>query len=142
MPWIPISEGISYRPLRVAPDGWTQLMRLQPGAVVGLHRHTGEVHAYNLSGTREILGTGEHVGPGDYVYEPAGNIDAWQAVGDQPCVIYVDVNGAVEYLDSAGAVTAVVDAGERRASFLRWARTAADVPAVSGIAPLPVRRQP
>ncbi len=51
-------------------------MRLQPGAIVGLHRHTGDVHAFNLSGYRKILDTGEIVGPGDYVYEPAGNVDA------------------------------------------------------------------
>lgn len=28
-----------------------------------------------VTGTREILGTGEIVGPGNYVYEPAGTID-------------------------------------------------------------------
>jgi 2,4'-dihydroxyacetophenone dioxygenase len=29
-----------------------------------LHRHTGDLHAFNVSGTREIIGTGEIVGPG------------------------------------------------------------------------------
>ncbi|HET9968172.1 MAG TPA: hypothetical protein VFQ68_08030, partial [Streptosporangiaceae bacterium] len=28
-------------------------------------------HAFNVTGTREILGTGELVGPGNYVYEAA-----------------------------------------------------------------------
>jgi hypothetical protein len=32
-------------------------MRLELGSVVPLHCHTSEVHAFNLSGTREILGT-------------------------------------------------------------------------------------
>src|SRR5215469_12050711 len=84
MDWIPTGPGKSFRPLRFAPDGWSELMRLEPGSVVALHRHTGDVHALNLSGSREIIGTGEVVGPGGYVYEPPGTIDTWRAVGTQP----------------------------------------------------------
>ena len=80
-------------------------MRLEPGSVVALHRHTGDVHAYNLSGTRQILGSGEIIGLSDYVYEPSGNIDSWQAVGDTPCIVHIKVTGAVEYLDAVGHVT-------------------------------------
>jgi hypothetical protein len=57
MPWIPTGPGKSFRPLRFTADGWSELMRLEPGSVVALHRHTGELHAFNVSGTREILGT-------------------------------------------------------------------------------------
>jgi 2,4'-dihydroxyacetophenone dioxygenase len=78
MTWIPTGGGKAFRPLRFHADGWSELMRLEPGSLVPRHRHTGEVHAYNLAGTRQILGTDEIVGPGDYVYEPAGNVDAWQ----------------------------------------------------------------
>jgi hypothetical protein len=35
----------------------------RPGSAVAVHRHTGDVHAFNLAGTREIFGTGERVGP-------------------------------------------------------------------------------
>jgi hypothetical protein len=49
----PDRAGQSFRPLRFAADG-----------------------------TREIFGSGERVGPGNYVYEPAGIIDGWGAVGD------------------------------------------------------------
>ena len=63
MPWIPTGPGKSFRPLRFAEDGWSELMRLEPGSAVAVHRHTGEVHAFNLAGTREIFGTGERVGP-------------------------------------------------------------------------------
>ena len=55
MPWIATGPGKSFRPLRFGADGWSELMRLEPGSGVPLHRHTGEVHAFNLSGTREIL---------------------------------------------------------------------------------------
>ena len=57
MPWIATGPGKSFRPLRFAADGWSELMRLEPGSAVALHRHTGEVHAFNIRGTREILGT-------------------------------------------------------------------------------------
>jgi 2,4'-dihydroxyacetophenone dioxygenase len=63
MSWIPTGGGKVFRPLRFQPDGWSELMRLEPGSLVALHRHTGDVHAFNLVGTRQILGTDEIVGP-------------------------------------------------------------------------------
>ena len=105
MPWIPTGPGKSFRPLRFAADGWSELMRLEPGSTVALHRHTGEVHAFNLAGTREIVGTGERVGPGNYMYEPAGTVDGWGAVGDGPCGVHIKVAGVIEYLGEDGQVT-------------------------------------
>ena len=122
MPWIPTGSGKSFRPLRFAADGWSELMRLEPGSAVALHRHTGEVHAFNVSGTREILGSGEVLGPGNYVYEPAGTIDGWGAVGDEPCVVHIKVIGTIEYLDDNGQVIESVNAGTQRAVYLAWCR--------------------
>ena len=104
MPWIPTGPGKAFRPLRFAADGWSELMRLEPGSAVAVHRHTGDVHAFNLAGTREIFGTGERVGPGNYVYEPAGNADTWRAIGDEPCTVFIVTRGVMEYLDEHGAV--------------------------------------
>jgi len=53
MPWIPTGPGKSFRPLRFAADGWSELMRLEPGSGVAVHRHTGDVHAFNIAGTRD-----------------------------------------------------------------------------------------
>jgi hypothetical protein len=41
--WIPEGEGKWSRPLGFLPDrsGWVELMRLDPGVRLGLHRHTG-----------------------------------------------------------------------------------------------------
>jgi 2,4'-dihydroxyacetophenone dioxygenase len=122
MPWIATGPGKSSRPLRFDSDGWSELMRLEPGSVVALHRHTGEVHAFNLSGTREIIGTGELVGPGQYAYEPAGTVDTWGAAGDLPCVVHIKVVGAVEYLGEDGQVTETVTAATQRAVYLDWCR--------------------
>ena len=122
MSWIPTGPGKSFRPLRFAADGWSELMRLEPGSTVAVHRHTGEVHAFNLAGTREIFGTGERVGPGSYVYEPAGMIDAWGAVGDGPCVVHITVAGVIECLGAGGRVTGTVSAAARREVYLAWCR--------------------
>jgi 2,4'-dihydroxyacetophenone dioxygenase len=120
--WIPIVEGLSFKPITYFPDdtGWQLLLRLEPGTVVPPHRHTGEVHAFNLSGSRLLINTGEEIGPGTYVYEPAGNRDTWKAIGDQPCIVHVEVNGRIEYLDERGAVTRVSDARASRELYRRW----------------------
>jgi len=105
IPWIPLGEGKSFKPLRFFNDdrGFAELLRIDPGTVIPLHRHTGEIHAFNLEGTRELC-TGEIIRPGDYVYEPAGNIDTWKVVGDAPCVIFVTVGGSVEFLADDNSV--------------------------------------
>lgn len=107
IPWVPLGEGKAFKPLRFLSDnrGFVELLRLEPGIEVGWHRHTGEVHAFNLQGCRE-LHTGELVGPGDYVYEPPGNTDRWQATGNTPLIVLVVVMDAVEYLDANGEVSA------------------------------------
>jgi 2,4'-dihydroxyacetophenone dioxygenase len=122
MPWIPTGPGKSFRPLRFAAKGWSELMRVEPGSRVALHRHTDEVHAFNLSGIRRIMGSGEMVGPGDYVYEPGGMVDGWEAVGDRPCIVHFNIAGAVEYLDDGGEVIAVYDSTSQRAVYLAWCR--------------------
>ena len=122
MPWIATGPGKSFRPLRFAADGWSEVMRLEPGSAVALHRHTGEVHAFTISGTREILGTGELIGPGGYVYEPPGTIDGWGTIDDEPCVIHIKVTGTIEYLDDNGLVIESVNAETQRAVYLAWCR--------------------
>jgi quercetin dioxygenase-like cupin family protein len=106
LPWVPLGEGKAFKPLAFFADdrGFVELLRLDPGVAIPLHRHTGEVHAYNLAGSRR-LHTGEIIGPGDYVYEPAGNTDSWGVHGDEPLIVMVVVIGAVEYIDRrSGAV--------------------------------------
>lgn len=114
--------GKSFRPLHFAADGWSELFRLEPRSAVAAHRHTGDVHACNLAGTREVFGTGELGGSGNYVYEPAGAIDRWAAVGDEPCVVHIQVTGMIEYLGENGEVIESVNADTQRALYLAWCR--------------------
>lgn len=95
-----------------------ELLRLEAGAGIGLHRHTGEVHAFNLQGFRRLC-TGEVVGPGAYVYEPAGNVDWWKVEGHTPLVVMVVAMGAVEYLNADGQVTAIYTGERLRQAYVR-----------------------
>jgi len=106
LPWMEVGPGFELKLLHGERDGDTRalLLRLEPGTVVGRHRHAGEVHAFNLAGERKLLDTGEVVGPGGYVYEPPGNVDSWMAVGDRPLLVFVTVRGALASLDGRGKV--------------------------------------
>ncbi|MCA0174883.1 MAG: anti-sigma factor [Proteobacteria bacterium] len=128
--WMAEGPGKWSRPLRFLDDGrgWVELMRLEPGVTLGLHRHTGDVHALNLQGHRR-LGTGELVGPGGYVHELAGSADTWGAVGDGPLVVFVVVMGEVEYLDAQGRVTRRISTADRIADYRRYCEAAGVDPA-------------
>jgi 2,4'-dihydroxyacetophenone dioxygenase len=118
LPWQPLAPGFSMKLIRGGSDADTRalLLRLEPGTVVARHRHDGEIHAFNLSGTRR-LDSGEEIGPGGYVYEPPGNIDSWSAIGDVPVVIFLTANGAIEYLDAHDAVLRRTTTGSVTASY-------------------------
>ena len=119
--WIPEGPGKWSRPLRFLKDdrGWVELMRLAPGIKLGLHRHTGDVHAFNLEGQRRLC-TGETVGSGDYVHESTGNVDWWEAVGDEPLIVMVVVMGTVEYLGHDGEIKRRITTADRLADYQRY----------------------
>jgi len=120
-PWIPMSHEKAWKPLRFLEGGrgFVELLRMQPGAIMPLHRHTGEIHAYNLAGTRTLC-TGEVIGPGDYVYEPPGNTDWWRVTGEEEMTALVVVIGAVEFLGPGNTVIARADAHSQRAAYETW----------------------
>ncbi len=103
-PWQPVAPGFSLKVLRGGADSDTRvlLLRLEPGTVIARHRHSGEVHSLMLEGRRRLLDSGVEVGPGDYVYEPSGNVDSWMAIGDAPAVVFVTARGAMDYLEEGG----------------------------------------
>ncbi|HEV8693588.1 MAG TPA: cupin domain-containing protein [Lysobacter sp.] len=118
LPWIPASPERSWKPLSFFADnrGFVELLRMEPGAVMPLHRHTGEVHAFNLSGQRQLC-TGEILGPGDYVFEPAGTVDWWKVHGDEPMTALVIVMGVVEFLGPGEVVKARASAESMLAAY-------------------------
>jgi 2,4'-dihydroxyacetophenone dioxygenase len=118
--WIPEGEGKWSLPIAFLPDGtgWVELMRLSPGVRLGLHRHSGEVHALNLAGERR-LNDGRVVRAGDYIHEPAGNVDWWEATGDEELLVHVVVKGEVEYLGPHHTVLQRITAADRVDDYRR-----------------------
>ena len=110
--------------IQFLPDdaGWVELMRLSPGTRLGLHRHTGEVHALTLAGERR-LNDGRVVRPGDYIHEPAGNVDWWEATGTEALLVHVMVKGSVEYLGPHHTVLQRVTTADCRADYLPLVRS-------------------
>jgi 2,4'-dihydroxyacetophenone dioxygenase len=120
--WIPLTAGTSFKPITFFPNdaGYQLLLKVEPGTVVPRHHHTGEIHAFVISGARRINGSDMVIGTGTYVYEPVDNVDTWEAIGDEPCVIHIEVNGRIEYLDNKGNVERYTDAATARATYLQW----------------------
>lgn len=131
LPWMPLGEGVSARFLRFSGEDRTLQLRVEPGTVIPPHAHGGEVHAYNIAGQRR-LGTGEIAGPGAYVYEPSGNIDTWEAIGNEPVVIQITMSGALSYGEETGGEEAHSDTAALRAQYLDWCRAAGHAPAALG----------
>lgn len=124
LPWVPSPvPGKSSRPLRFLRDnrGFVELLRMEPGVVMPLHRHTGETHAFNLSGSRR-LASGEVIGPGGYVYEPPGNVDSWEVIGEEPLIALVVVMGEVENPAPDGHVRGVANAATRFVEYQAFCR--------------------
>jgi 2,4'-dihydroxyacetophenone dioxygenase len=128
--WVPLRTGLWFKPLHFEADGYSLQLRVDPGTTIARHRHTGEVNAYNLSGAREIIDTGEIVGPGMFIHEPKGNNDTWRCHGDEPCIIQISVKGRVEYIDDTGAVVSHTDTYTAQAAYRQWC-------AERGVAPHP-----
>lgn len=129
--WMPLSPGVWARPLRFAGEERTLQLKVAPGAGIALHRHSGPVHALNVSGRRK-LASGEIAGPGAYVFEPAGNEDWWACEGDEPCIVHITMSGRVEYVGPDGAVLSYTDTPKLRAQYLRWCAEAGIAPAALG----------
>lgn len=117
--WIVDGEGKWSLPLAFLPrgEGWVELMRVAPGVRIAPHRHSGPVHALNLQGSR-LLSDGRHIEAGDYVHEPTGNVDWWEATGEAALIVQVVVMGHVEYLDAEGQVLRRITAADRLDAYL------------------------
>lgn len=123
-PWAPMGEGQWFRLLKILPnwEGYILQLKLMPGTVIPLHRHTGPVYALNIVGSRR-LNTGEVIDVGDFVFEPTGNEDSWEAVGNTPLIVHVNVSGSVEYLDENKNVQYAVDAKTIKEAYTDFCKT-------------------
>jgi quercetin dioxygenase-like cupin family protein len=114
MPWVPFSEGIEIKVLRVSSESgaWTSLFRCQPGSGFARHRHLGPAEYLMVSGKMEVRGGRENGGitalAGDYGYEPLGAIHDWTSFPEDT-VFYFTQNGPLEFLTDEDETAFILD---------------------------------
>jgi hypothetical protein len=107
------------RPLRFHGEERTLQLKVDPGVTIGRHTHTGEVHAYDVSGSRQ-LDIGEIAGPGAYIYDPAGHVDSWPCVGDEPCIVQIIMSGRLTCPRANDDLLDHINTPKLREFYLAW----------------------
>jgi 2,4'-dihydroxyacetophenone dioxygenase len=104
--WVPLSEGVSSRPLQfnVTQGQYTHLLRVERAGIVQRHRHAGPVHGIVLEGRWHYLEHDWTAETGSYVFEPPG--ETHTLVVPDGCTMMVtlfQVTGSLIYVDPDGA---------------------------------------
>ncbi|MGD9527772.1 2,4'-dihydroxyacetophenone dioxygenase family protein [Pseudonocardia sp.] len=86
--------------------GWTGILKFPPGQKIQMHHHAGGVEVYNISGDWSYTEGG--MGPGYYMYEPAGVIHEPQI--ESEVTMFVVVRGSIVYFDDDGNFESFMDA--------------------------------
>jgi quercetin dioxygenase-like cupin family protein len=137
VPWVlnPAHPGAEMRLLQADVDArvYVTAGRLPPGLSVGIHRHTGAVHMFTLSGS---WGYREHDfvnRAGSYLYEPPNSVHTLYVPTDQDVTETLSViYGETLFLDPDGAVIARSDASTNLRLYFEACEAAA-LPRPNGI---------
>ena len=110
--WVPVDDGVCFRPLclSVTRGYWVNLLRVRRAGVLSRHRHPQPVHAYVIKGQWRYLEHAWVATEGAYVYEAPGEthtlvVDAHVA----EMITMFQVNGAMVYCDPDGRCTGFDD---------------------------------
>ncbi len=107
IPWVPLSAGVVYKPLRFdfTTGTWVNVLRIDPGAGLSRHRHNGgPVLAYTLAGSWRYLERTWVAEPGTFVYEPPGDIHTLVSGPDGMTTLFV-TDGVLQYFDDNDVLT-------------------------------------
>jgi 2,4'-dihydroxyacetophenone dioxygenase len=121
VPWVPLSEGVDYKPLRFdfTSGVWVNVLRIEPGARLSRHRHNGgAVLAYCLAGSWRYLERDWIASQGSFVYEPPGDIHTLEAGPEGMTTLFV-TDGVLQYFDSEDRVDHEDNVFSRHAGYVR-----------------------
>lgn len=110
--WVPQAENVWFRPLMLntVNGGWANLLKVTKSGVVSRHRHPGPVHGYVIKGSWHYREHDWVAHPGDYVFEPPGEIHTLVVDADmEEMITFFNVSGAMIYLNEDGATTGYED---------------------------------
>ena len=137
IPWVPQGSGnVWFKPLRISleQNRWTNLLKVTKGGVVNRHRHLSEVEGWVLQGHWHYVEHDWTAGPGDFVYEPRGDVHtlvADVADEDHPMLTLFSIHGDIEYVDENGDRLYIENAESKLRRYLDYCEA-------QGIAPYDV----
>jgi len=112
-PWVETGYGVDLKVVRFdATKGtWVIRNRFRPGVQLQIHRHTGPVDGYTLSGRWHYLEYDFYSTAGSYIYEPANSVHTLTVPEDNEGdtdVLFI-IEGALLNLDPDGKVESYTD---------------------------------
>lgn len=114
LPYAVISPGVEMQLLQVdLQQGlWVIRQRMAAGITLPMHRHTGQVLAFTLTGSWRYLEYPEVNVPGSYLNEPAGSVHTLHVpvTNKEPTDVWFAIFGANLNLDVDGRVASTLDA--------------------------------
>ena len=111
--WVNAGFGVGLKLVRLdASKGtWVIENRFEPGVRLQIHRHTGPVDAFTLTGRWHYLEYDFFSVAGSYIYEPANRVHTLDVPEDNEGttnVLFV-IEGALLNLDADGGIESVTD---------------------------------
>ena len=121
-PWVQAGEGVELRVFRVDFDRglWVIGNRFSPGFSTPMHRHTGEVNAFTLTGSWFYEEYGVQYTAGSYVYEPANSVHTLRVAetNTETTEVIFTIDGALVYVAADGSVLGIADGAGTLAFYL------------------------
>ena len=102
--WVPLAENVWVHPLQfdISGGGWVNLLRARGAGVVSRHMHPTPVHGYVIKGSWRYLEHDWIAQPGDYIYEPPGEVHTLVlADGCDEMITFFHTTGSLIYVDEA-----------------------------------------
>lgn len=112
-PWADTGTGVDLKVVRydAARGTWVIRNRFRPGSRLQIHRHTGPVDGFTLSGRWHYLEYDFYSTAGSYIFEPANSVHTLDVPEDNTTdtdVLFV-IEGSLLHLDPDGKVESTTD---------------------------------
>jgi hypothetical protein len=123
IPWIPYTEGIYVKPLRLdlASGRWINLTKTEGAGMVNRHRHIGPVTGFVLEGSWRYLERDWVATKGTIVYEPPGDIHTLMSDPGGSTTLF-QIEGALLYMDEDDNVVGQEDVFSFTKLYLDYCR--------------------
>jgi 2,4'-dihydroxyacetophenone dioxygenase len=109
VPFVPVSDRIEFKYFKIDPvrGDIYALMRVPPREGAHIHRHTGTVVVYTITGAWKYDQHKWISCAGDFVFETADSSHSFTGMSDEETLAFVIVQGELQFLDDKGNVAYV-----------------------------------